>query len=294
MEIFNKYTKGVIDLTLILGFFDGMHVGHRSLINSAVDFGRKNLSKTALLTFKKSPAEFFCQKSAEYIFDSKDNYKIAESLGVDYIFSLDFSELANIEAEDYIKNLVAIFSPKAVFSGFNHTFGKGKRGDSSLLNLYSNKFGYKYYCIEPKKINGEIVSSTKIKAFIKEGDFLQANTMLGSKFFIKSKVVHGLELGNKLGYPTANMIFPEQIVKPPYGVYKVEVLNRPAILNWGVKPTVGNNSELLEVHIPNFEGNLYGQELKVEFTEKIRNEKKFANLNELKAQINEDIKECLK
>ena len=126
-----------------------------------------------------------------------------------------------------------------------------------------------------------------------EGNIKKANEFLASNFKLKSKVIKGNQLGRKLGFPTANMNYPEKIVKPPYGVYKAQVQNMPAILNWGIKPTINGKEEVLEVHIPNYNNDLYWKELEIEFLEKIRSEKKFNNLEELKAQIEKDL-ECLK
>ena len=142
--------------------------------------------------------------------------------------------------------------------------------------------------------DGKIISSTCIKKLLKAGETEGAKELLYLPFSVTSEVIKGSQTGRTLGFPTANMKYPEHIVKLPFGVYKVNVLNRPAIANWGIKPTLNGKEPVLEVHIPDFSENLYGQLLKVEFIKKIRDERKFDSLDELKIQITQDLKECLK
>ncbi len=274
--------------SLILGFFDGVHRGHREVIKTA--FGVAN---TILITFKDSPAVYF-GKSVEYIYPREKNYEIIKSLGVNDIVEQDFSTLAQMSAEDYLEMLLKKYSPISISTGFNHTFGAGRKGNAEFLKKNQTNYNYKYFCSPACVINDEVVSSTKIREYLLEGNVEKANEFLGSNFSIKSMVVQGEKLGRKMGFPTANMIYPEKIIKLPYGVYGVKVNNEPAVLNWGVKPTVNGKDERLEVHIPNFEGNLYDLSLEVEFIKKIRDEKKFNSLDELKIQINKDVEECLK
>lgn len=278
-------------VSVILGFFDGVHAGHRNVIKTAVDYPD---TKTVLLTFKDSPAGYFGKK-IEYIYPREKSYRILKNLGVDEIIETDFSKVANISAEDYLETyIIKRFSPITISTGFNHTFGQGRKGNPDFLNQNQKKYGYKYFCTQACRIDGEIVSSTFIRGLLSKGELKKANELLKGKFSVTSKVIKGRSLGQKLGFPTANMVYPEKIVKLPNGVYKSRVSGMPAIVNWGIKPTVSGKEELLEVHIPNFSGDLYGQTLEVEFIEKIRDEKKFDNIEELKAQIAKDVEKCLK
>ena len=152
---------------------------------------------------------------------------------------------------------------------------------------------YEYFCTPPTIIDNEIVSSTKIKEFISKGEIEKANKFLTRNFLIESMVIEGAKIGRKLGFPTANLKYPRDIIRLPYGVYKVKCFNKPAVMNWGVKPTF-NSEETLEIHIPNFEQDLYNKNVQVEIISKIREEKKFEDLNELKKQIEKDIEICLK
>lgn len=275
-------------VSLILGFFDGVHKGHRDVIKSALC-----ADKTILITFKDSPALYF-GKSFDYIFPREKSYSIIKSLGVDEIVEHDFSTLAEITAEDYLESLIKKYSPSSISTGFNHTFGKGRAGNPDFLEENQSKYNYKYICSPACMIEDEIVSSTRIRELLLEGNIEKANKFLGANFSLKSTVIHGEMLGRELGFPTANMLYPDNIVKIPYGVYGVKVMEKSAVLNWGIKPTVNGKSEILEVHIPNYEADLYNLPLEVEFIKKIRDEKKFANLEELKHQIKKDVEECLK
>jgi len=286
MEILNKNSTFPKNVSLILGFFDGIHIGHQEVIKSAL-----GEYQTVLVTFKKSPAEFF-GKNVKYIYPRGFSYECVKQLGVDYILEFDFAELANLDADTYLKNLVDWFSPVKIFTGYNHTFGKNKLGNPKFLEKNQNKYGYEFFCVQECKKNEKTVSSTLIKELLQEGAVEKANNLLGRNFSIVSKVVDGAKLGRELGYPTANMHYPEDIIKLPYGVYCVKVFNKPAILNWGIKPTVSGENEIIEVHILNFTRDLYGKGLEIEFIKKIRDEKKFNNLDALKFQINEDIKQC--
>lgn len=275
--------------SLILGFFDGVHKGHREVIKTAIGHG-----KTFLITFKNSPAEHFGKK-VEYIYPREKSYELIKSLGVDEIIEQDFSEIAKVSAEDYLENyLVKKYTPITISTGFNHTFGAHRTGNSEFLEKNQEKYNYKYFCSPACCIDNEVVSSSKIRELLMEGNIEKANKFLGSNFSITSTVTEGEKLGRKIGFPTANLVYPEKIVRLPYGVYGVKVFGKPAVLNWGVKPTVGGKYERIEVHIPDFSGNLYNLLLEVVFVKKIREEQKFASLDELKHQIKKDVEECLK
>ena len=277
---------------LILGFFDGIHIGHRKVISEAVSYAKHNGVKTAMLTFPKSPAEYY-NKNFEYLYPRNFNYEIIKSLGVDEIYQTEFSELADITAKDYLKKIVSDYLPIAIYTGYNYTFGAGRGGNSDTLRLYSNELNYKYFSVENVVMGGESVCSTLIKEKIKSGLIEDANILLGKNFSIKSKVIEGAKIGRMLGFPTANMNYPNGIVRLPYGVYKVKTIDRPAILNWGIKPTLMSKEPVLEVHIPDFDGDLYGQNLTIEFLSKLRDEKAFNSVEELKEQIKRDLKQCL-
>lgn len=276
-----------MDNSLILGFFDGVHIAHQAVISSAKNY-------PVLITFKDSPAKFFNRK-CEYILSREESVKKIKSLGVKEVVELDFAEFAAMPAKDYLEFLIRKYNPVSISTGFNHTFGFNKSGNTDFLEQNQTKYGYKYYCIEPQKDNGEIISSTLIRNLLSDGNIERANKLLNSNFILEGTVIQGAQLGRKLGFPTANIMYPEEIVKIPFGVYKAKCNGHAAILNWGIKPTVNNTPvPIIEVHLLNFSGDLYGQKLKIEVLKKIRDEKKFNSIDELKTQIEKDIEECLK
>ncbi len=279
--------------TLVLGFFDGIHLGHRKVLSSAIEFAKRNNSKTILLTFKKSPSEYFNIKP-EYIYSREHNFNVIKNLGIDYIEACDFQELVTQSADLYLKSIVEKYRPIAIFTGFNYTFGHERLGTPELLTSQGKKYNYKYFCIPKYECNSKTISSSLIRNLIKKGNIIEANTYLSEKFFLESTVIEGEKLGRTIGFPTANMIYPNDIVNLHYGVYKVMVMNKSAILNWGIKPTFNGEKPLLEVHIPHYNGDLYGKQLKVEILEKIRDERKFNSKEELRKQIEKDLEICLK
>ncbi len=286
------------NLSIGLGFFDGVHRAHKSVILNTVNLAKKYNCKSAIITFNNHPAEC-AGKNVEYISTIKDRDELIKEFGVDYIFSLDFNEsIMNTTREEYLKLLCEKFNPKAITTGFNHTFGKSRLGTSQYLKESAIKYGYEYYCIEPEKLNGEIISSTAIREKLKKGDIRSANEFLGHCFSIEGEVIYGRQLGRKLGFPTANIIYPDKLVKIPYGVYKVKVeLDKKTysgMMNFGIKPTIddSNNIPVVEVHILNFHNDIYGRIIKINIEAQIRPEKKFNSLDELKAQIEKDIALC--
>ena len=270
---------------LILGFFDGVHAGHQAVIKSAVDYSENPV----LVTLKNF------HKSDELIMTRKSSYEKAKKLGITKIVEFDFFEVANLSAIEFLKLLNDKFSPISISSGFNYTFGKNKSGNVNLLEEYQEKFGYKYFCVPPLKLDNTIVSSSLIKTLLSKGDVEKANKLLGSNFALNGIVKLGAQLGREIGFPTANIDYPEEIIKLPYGVYSVKLDDKIGVMNWGVKPTVNNTLKpILETHIVEFSEDLYGKNLNIEVLRRIREEKKFNNLDELKEQIKKDIEECLK
>lgn len=296
MEIFNNLTK-LNNISLALGFFDGVHIGHQAVINSAVQQAKKYNTKSAVITFKKNPAEMFSQECVSYISTTTKRQELIKKLGIDYLFELDFTEeLANITGEKYIENiLVEYFNPIAISTGFNHTFGKNKSGNPQLLTQYQEKCNYTYNQIEAQKIDGRIVSSTIIKELLRNGDILTANNLLGHRFSISGKVIEGKHIGKNIGYPTANIEYPQKLIQLPFGVYATKINGQKAITNVGIRPTICKEcNPNIESYILNFDKNIYNTNIEVEFISKIRDEKKFESIEDLKIQIKKDISKCLK
>ena len=293
MQIFNELSKN-IGLSLALGFFDGVHLGHRAVIQSAVNFAKQNNTKSAVITFSDHPCCYFWGVCPKYILTRKEREKRIEALGADYLYELDFASISGLTAEEYLRDiLVKYFKPLAISTGWNHNFGYKKSGDVKFLAKNSKKYGYEYFELPPLQIEKEIISSTQIRKLLANGNVEKANTMLGQKFSIEGEVIKGNQIGRTIGFRTANLVYPPELIELPYGVYSVETTYGIGIANFGMRPTINGSNAVLEVHILDFDKDIYGEDIRVEFNKMIRHERKFPSLEELKNQINEDIKQIL-
>ncbi|HIS35408.1 TPA: bifunctional riboflavin kinase/FAD synthetase [Candidatus Scatousia excrementigallinarum] len=297
MQIFTELNKNP-DLSLALGYFDGVHKGHQKVIKTAVQFARQNGNRSAVITFKDHPCCFFRGVCPKYILTGEDRLKHIEALGIDYVYILDFNaKLCMLSAGDYLKNiLIDNFSPKSISTGFNHYFGSKKSGGVDLLTKMQSQYGYKYFEVPPQKLLNDTISSTEIRKLLSEGNIKNANEMLGYNFTISGEVVKGQQLGRKIGFRTANLMYPPELIDLPFGVYSVVLhyngKNYKGITNFGIRPTVSNNYQCsLETHILDFDKDIYGEEISVEFLKMIRAEKKFDSIHELKEQISKDIRQ---
>lgn len=282
-----------------LGFFDGVHIAHQKLISELVQTARSNNLSSVLVTFRKSPAEKFIE-NVEYITTNREKEKKIESLGIDYLFELEFDEnLMNKSASDYIELLAEYFQPRYVYTGFNHTFGRGKEGTPVMLAEFAETYGYSYVQIPPVEYENETVSSTRIRSLLKSGEVELASWLLGCPYSLTGVVQNGRQLGRTIGFPTANVLYPDSKVQVPFGVYSVSVEIEGEVFrgvaNYGIKPTVNSdNLPLLEVNIFEFNKNIYNKPITINLLKWIREERKFESLDELKIQIEKDLKECLR
>lgn len=295
MQIFTQLNENK-NLSLALGYFDGVHLGHQKVIKSAVDYARENGLKSAVITFKDHPCCYLYGVCPKYILQREVRRKRIEDLGVDYLFELDFDEnLSKLNAEEYLHNiLVKYFKPMSISTGFNHFFGTKKTGDAEFLNKNQEKYGYKYFEIPPQKYNDKIISSTLIRELLSLGNIESANVMLGINFEVMGEVIEGQKLGRKLGFRTANVLYPPELIDLPFGVYEVSTQYGKGIANFGICPTVSDNKKaILETHILDFDGDIYGQNIDIKFIRMLRKERKFSSVEELKIQINKDIKSVI-
>lgn len=292
MQIFTELSSNK-NLSLALGYFDGVHLGHKAVILSAVEYAQRNGNKSAVITFKDHPCCHFYGVCPKYILSREDREIEIKKLGVDYLYELDFDEkICSLSAKEYLEDiLVKYFSPISISTGFNHNFGAKKSGNVEFLKENEKKYGYKYFEIPPQKLDGEVISSTIIRRYLQNGEIEKANRMLGHNFKISGKVIQGQQLGRTIGFRTANLIYPNELVDIPFGVYEVNTQYGKGITNFGVRPTVSKTQKpVAETHILNFNQDIYNQDLQVEFLDMIRKEQKFNSLDELKTQIQQDIK----
>lgn len=279
------------NLAIALGYFDGVHIGHRAVIKSAVDFAKKNNTKSAVITFSDHPYCYFKGVCPKYILTREEREKRIASLGIDYLYELNFEDFALLTAKEYLNNiLINHFHPISISTGWNHNFGKNKSGNVNFLEEQAKNYNYKYFKIPPQKINNEIISSTEIRKLLSEGNIEKANLMLGQNFSIEGEIVKGNQIGRTIGFRTANLGYPPELIELPYGVYAVDTTYGKGIANFGIRPTINGSHTSLEAHILNFEKDIYGEIINVNFNKMIRTEKKFPSLDALKKQINLDIK----
>ncbi len=289
MQIFTELNKNP-DLSLALGFFDGVHLGHKAVIENAVSFAHNNNCKSAVITFKDHPCCFFYGKCPKYILPRKEREDKIKKLGVDFLYELDFESISGLTAEEYLKDvLVKYFTPLAITTGWNHNFGYQKSGNAKFLRDNSQKFGYEYFELPPQKLNNEIVSSSAIRKYLSQGNIEKANSMLGYKFYTSGTVIKGNQIGRTIGFKTANINYPEKLTELPHGVYSVNTTYGKGIANFGIRPTINGSTPVLEAHIKDFDKDIYEMPIKIEFNKMIRREKKFPSLDDLKQQIQIDI-----
>lgn len=276
-----------------IGSFDGLHKGHLSLIDKAIELSRKNNIKSMVNTFKEHPLNTINKDIApKIIMDNETKIQILEDYGLDILNLCNFNDVMKMLPEDYVVNMLKSYNIKGIITGFNHKFGYKNQGDVNLLKKLSEKYGFELYIVEPIKVNGEIVSSTSIRKYITNGEIIKANEMLLRPYSLKGTVIHGREVGRTLGFPTANLKYDNNFVVPAVGVYYtiVEYNNKKykAITDIGYAPTVRNSDFSIESYMLNFNENIYEKSIKVNFIEKIRDEVKFNNLEELRNQLEKD------
>ena len=296
MRVIKKLDKNLFEASsLALGVFDGVHIGHRSVITDAIQKAKELSITSAIVTFSCHPKSVITGIMPGMITPLEDKLELFSELGVDATVIIDFNEeFAKMTAEEYLKNiLTGCLNVKSLSVGYNHQFGSDRKGTGDFLKQYCAEHNIQLDIIPPVKIDNHTVSSSVIRGFIASGDVLSANEFLGRPFKIKGKVVEGQHLGRKLGFPTANLQVNEDLILPLRGVYSgtvtIEEKVYKAVINVGRRPTIGDlQTDLVEAHILNFDRDIYGQVIEVAFLERIRDEKKFDSLDDLKKQINQD------
>lgn len=278
---------------LILGTFDGVHKGHQALFATAKKLCDDNDRALAVL-FTRHPAELLGKK-VELINTIKEKEILISESKISYSH-IDFDEnIIKLSPLEYISLLNKEFHPKAIVVGRNHTFGQGAQGTVKDLLKYATQFGYKVYIQHGITYDNELISSTRIRNFIKIGDLDQANAMLGRHFSFCGEVVHGRNVGSQIGFPTANIVYPSKKVIPSNGVYCVVIhingVKYAGVMNIGNKPTFGEGlDKSFECFVlGGYHGDTYGQCVKVDMIKRIRDEMCFESVDMLKKQIANDI-----
>ena len=283
---------------MLVGNFDGLHLGHQKLFKMAKLFKKKYKLKIGVLTFEPMPKMFFKKQKNDFrIASLKQKNSLLSKQGVDFIINKKFDlKFSKTNAHNFIRNVLSKkLKISFLFVSNNFRFGNKRKGNVKLLKNNQKNFNYKVIEPKPLKIKKRIISSSLIRNLLRKGKLTLANKYLSREWQIVSVVKKGRQIGKKMGFPTCNMnIEPYVIAKPGVYAVKIKRLNSNktlrGIANLGIRPTFNQKKILLEVHIFNFSGNLYNKELIIDFVYFIRKEKKFKSINQLKKQISSDLK----
>lgn len=301
MEIFEilEDIQSIKPTAVALGNFDGVHLGHQKLIKTAVDKAHANGLAAAVFTFSNHPKDLLPKtKKVKNILPNPEKAEIIEALGVDYLFNIEFTKaIMNMSPEDFVQELlIDKFKMKESICGFNYHFGHKAEGSPDVLRSLGILKSFQVTEMEPFKIKGNVVSSSLIRTLIASGQVEQCETYMGRNYAIGGEVVVGNKLGRKLGFPTSNLVIDPSMVTPPNGVYVTYCtyngVRYPSVTNVGVKPTIGHYHKNVETHIFNFDKELYGKNINVEFLKKTRDEVKFDDVKELSEQILRDCRDA--
>ncbi|MBI4778138.1 bifunctional riboflavin kinase/FAD synthetase [Candidatus Desantisbacteria bacterium] len=277
-----------------VGIFDGVHLGHQKIIAEVVESASMSGAESVVMTFDPHPEEVILSKSPPFLLPLGERIRLIEEMGVSLMIISDFTtQIADISAEEFVRDiLVDRLRTSKICVGYDYGFGKDRTGGIELLRELGHVYGFETEVVPPVKINNEIVSSTKIRCCIAQGKIAQANDMLGRKHTIKVSVVHGDKRGRILGYPTANCLCKDDILLPCVGVYAARVwidnIRYNGMANIGYCPTFRGEELRFEVHLLDFQGDLYGRELMVTFIDRIRDERVFDGMEELLEQLRKD------
>jgi riboflavin kinase/FMN adenylyltransferase len=281
---------------LLIGNFDGLHVGHQKLFNLAKKFKKKFKSKIGVITFEPMPKMYFNKNLKNFRISNIDQKKeILKNFGTDFLIIKKFNrKFSKIKSKNFIKKILfQKLNTKFIFVSNNFKFGNKREGNVKELLSFEKKYNYKLIKPKPFKLNNTIVSSTLIRKLLSLGRIATVNKLLNRNWSIVGKVKKGRQLGKKIGFPTCNLNINDYVIAKP-GVYAVKICQKnkksslKGIANLGYRPTFNQKKLLLEVHIFNFNKNLYNKYLTIEFIDFIRKERKFKNAKQLKKQIRLD------
>ena len=283
-----------------IGKFDGIHVGHKELLSKILEKKKDGL-KATVFTFDPSPEEFFVGHSVPQLFTREEKLKAFQELGVDILVMFPLNdETAATDPEEFVRRIL-VYELNAGFiaAGSDVSFGDKGKGDSKLLERLGKELSYELCIIDKVKIDGEEVSSTRVRNAVSDGDMDLTERLLGTKYSISGIVEHGNHLGHTIGVPTVNILPPSMKLLPPYGVYsstvKIGKNEFKGMTNIGRKPTVSEKEKVgVETYIYDFDRDVYGEYIEVVLHSFVRPEIKFENMEQLKLQIQQDIKNAVR
>lgn len=285
------------DTLLTVGVFDGVHLGHKRLLLKLLEQARQSDLLSGVVTFHQHPEDLFSSPTKlPFLTDMEARISLLRNEGVDIVVPLSFTnELAQLGARQFASLLQKHLRMRGLVIGPDFALGRGREGDAVTLQRLGQDMNFSVTVVPPLEINGEIVSSTAIRKALADGDMKKFRQLSGSSFSLRGKVVSGAGRGEILGFPTANLDISSGQALPPDGVYAswayVNGKAYPSMTNIGQCPTFGDGERTVEAYLVDYIGDLYGHELQIDLVDRLRDEKKFASADELKAQVAEDIKQ---
>ena len=277
-----------------IGNFDGVHLGHKKIIDAVKQLSRENSTRSCVITFDPHPQRVLGRKEAFLILPLERRFEMFESTGIDAVICINFTpELSKVSAENFVKDiLLERLRIKDIVVGPRFSFGHKRQGNVDLLRSMGKIHGFNTVVAEAARVDDRVVSSSVIRNLVRDGEISEANRFFGYDYYIEGVVVEGERRGRKLGFPTVNL-YTEWELLPKPGVYATYVKLpdgfHGSITNIGVRPTFEESKLTVETHIFDFNEDLYGKEVRVNFVERIRDEKRFENVDKLVAQIKHDI-----
>lgn len=299
IDAFDKPDYSVVTI----GTFDGVHIGHQTILKRLVEDAKKNSGKSILITFWPHP-RFILNKDADklkLLTTFEEKVSLVADLGVDYILKIPFTpEFSNLSAHQFVEEiLVDKVGTKHLFIGYDHHFGNNREGNIQFLQEHAHRYGFQVNEISKQEIDHIGVSSTKIRNTLSSGEIHLANSLLGRNYSIKGKVVDGQKKGRSMGFPTANIEIKESYkLLPADGAYAIKAQIKDVIfdgmLNIGFKPTVNGTKRTIEAHLFNFDQDIYNEDIVVFFVRALRKEMKFESLEKLQEQLEQDKADALR
>lgn len=270
---------------IALGTFDGVHIGHKAVLTLP-----KDCKKVAVMF--ETPPKAVISGKANAIMTLDTKISAIKSLGIDEILTLDFSKVKDMSAEDFLTFLKEKLSPDYISCGYDYHFGKNAVGDTVMLENFCRENGIEFICRKPVCVEGEPVSSTKIREYLKSGECEKANALMTTPFSFTAKVIEGDKRGRTIGFPTINQKYPTSLLPIKFGVYKTKAIidnkDYEGITDIGIRPTFKTDYIISETYIKDFSGDLYGRTLTVAPYHFLRDEVRFSSVEELKKQLEKD------
>lgn len=277
-----------------IGTFDGLHLGHQALVRTLTAHAARLKLPSVLVTFEPTPREYFCpQDPPARLTSLRERWRILAGWGVDYVWLLRFGErLRNLSPGEFAAFLAQELGARLIVVGHDFRFGKGGAATAETLSAAGTRLGFAVDVLEPVTLGAQRISSSAVRESLARGDFAAAARALGRPYSMRGRVVPGERLGRNLGFPTANLPL-ERRRAPLGGIFAVRVhgaglAGAPGVASLGTRPTIGGTEALLEAHLFDFNADLYGREIEVEFAAKLRDEERFATLEALSAQMHRD------